>query len=111
MSVVRRPRRRHGPARKGRRLAVAGPVVSARTSRGVSSGMRDLASRLRSIVRQDHGGASPAPRRELTYVPDTDGLTQDPSRAARALGGTALEAHGGGCIVIDRVWESHESHG
>ena len=48
--------------------------------------------------------------RELTYVPDTDGLSLDSERAARALGG-APAAPDSGCIVIDRVWEPHDWHG
>ena len=71
--------------------------------------MRDLTARLRDIVRQDHGGR-PSPVRELTYVPDTDGLALDPERAARALGGVPA-APDTGCIVIDRVWEPHDWHG
>jgi hypothetical protein len=75
--------------------------------------MRDLASRLRSIVRQDHGGAAPAPVRELTYVPDAGDLSQSPERAAVALGGQVLDTRAGrsGCISIDRVWEPDRSHG
>ena len=73
--------------------------------------MRDLAARLRSIVRQDHGGsASHAPHRELTYIPDVVASTQDPGQVAAALGGTLLDS-GGGCVVIDRVWEPDEWHG
>jgi uncharacterized protein YprB with RNaseH-like and TPR domain len=73
--------------------------------------MRDLAARLRDIVRKDHGGGALAPSRELTYVPETDGMAADPSRAARALGGTLLEADQGVCVVIDRVWEESHGHG
>lgn len=74
--------------------------------------MRDLTARLRDIVRRDHGGADAAPAfRELTYVPDTDGLGLDPERAAAALGGTIVDADHGSCISIDRVWQPHESHG
>jgi hypothetical protein len=48
--------------------------------------VRDLTSRLRDIVRRDHGGGAAAqPLRELTYVPDTGGQAMDPSDAARAL--------------------------
>ena len=72
--------------------------------------MRDLTSRLREIVRRDHGGAAPAPMRELTYVPDTDGLAVSVGRAAEALGGVPLDGHTA-CLVIDRVWEPHQSHG
>jgi hypothetical protein len=68
--------------------------------------MRDLAARLRSIVRQD----PPAPRRELTYVPDAGDLAQDATDVAGRLEGTPLEDDPG-CLVIDRVWASHESHG
>ena len=71
--------------------------------------MRDLASRLRSIVQQDHGGAT-SHRRELTYVPDFDGMAADPNRAARTLGGTFLD-DSRTCLEIDRVWEPHDWHG
>lgn len=70
--------------------------------------MRDLTSRLRDIVKRDHGGA--APMRELTYVPDTDGLAVSVGRAAEALGGVPLDGHAA-CLVIDRVWEPFQSHG
>jgi len=70
--------------------------------------MRDLAERLRSIVRQDHGGA--AVRRELTYVPDGDAYAGDPGHAARLLGGEPLDERGG-CVVIDRVWQADAWHG
>ena len=73
--------------------------------------MRDLTSRLRSIVRQDHGGSPPATGlRELTYVPDTASWSLDPQHVAEALGGRPLDAHTG-CIVVDRVWEADEWHG
>src|SRR5262245_65603305 len=72
--------------------------------------MRDLTSRLREIVKRDHGGGSPAPARELTYVPDTDGLSVNVHHAADALGGVPLEGQSA-CLVIDRVWEPFQSHG
>jgi uncharacterized protein YprB with RNaseH-like and TPR domain len=73
--------------------------------------MRDLTSRLREIVRRDHGGGAPAPPvRELTYVPDTDGLAVSVGRAAETLGGVPLDGEAA-CLVVDRVWEPHESHG
>jgi len=77
--------------------------------------MRDLASRLRSIIRQDHGGgpdagSAPAPR-ELTYVPDTPSGSLNPRQAAAALGGTLHDVDGGACIVIDREWTSDHWHG
>ena len=71
--------------------------------------MRNLTERLRSIVKQDHGGGVTL-RRELTYVPDLDGLAADPGRAARTLGGEFIDDHKA-CLAIDRVWESHEWHG
>lgn len=48
--------------------------------------------------------------RELTYVPDTDGLAVSVARAAEALGGEPLNGQAA-CLVIDRVWEPHHSHG
>ncbi len=71
--------------------------------------MKDLAARLRSIVRQDHGGQMPS-HRELTYVPEMAAPLPDPARAAEALGGQFLDSRGG-CIVIDRVWEPDDWHG
>ena len=71
--------------------------------------MRDLASRLRTIVRQDHGGSA-APARELTYVPDVPGMP-DITDAAAALGGTFEGTPGAGFIVIDRVWPLDQWHG
>lgn len=71
--------------------------------------MKDLASRLREIVRQDHGGRRDSPR-ELTYVPDAATLAVEPAMAAESLGGRPLDA-GGACIVIDRVWEADDWHG
>ncbi len=74
--------------------------------------MRNLAERLRSIVRQDPGGGA-SPRRELTYVTDVDAPVSPalgPAEAAAALGGRPLEAHGG-CVVVDRVWHADDWHG
>jgi uncharacterized protein YprB with RNaseH-like and TPR domain len=71
--------------------------------------MRDLTSRLRDIVRRDHGGGT-APMRELTYVPDTDGLAVSVDRAAQTLGGVPLDGQAA-CLVIDRVWEPFHTHG
>ncbi len=82
--------------------------------------MRDLASRLRAIVRQpvagrmaggvgglDRGGGA----RELTYVADLAVPASDLDRSAAALGGVRHEAGPSACIVIDRVWQREESHG
>lgn len=71
--------------------------------------MRDLASRLREIVRQDHGGGS-STTRELTYVPDLTAPSIPVEDAATALGGRPLDASGS-CVVIDRVWEPDDWHG
>ena len=71
--------------------------------------MKDLAARLRSIVRKDHGGQMSS-HRELTYVPEMAAPLPEPERAAEALGGRFLDSHGG-CIVIDRVWEPDDWHG
>jgi len=74
--------------------------------------MRDLTSRLRDIVRRDHGGSEAAPAiRELTYVPDVGGLAVDAAEAAAKLGGTLVGTAHGACIVIDRVWDASHSHG
>jgi len=74
--------------------------------------MRDLTSRLREIVRRDHGGGAVVdPVRELTYVPDTGDQAMDPSRAAEALGGTRVDTESGAYIVVDRVWEASDWHG
>lgn len=74
--------------------------------------MRDLTSRLRSIVRQDHGGTAspPAARRELTYVPDLPGVP-DVDLAARALGGEVERGSAGGVVAIDHVWDGDQWHG
>jgi len=72
--------------------------------------MRDLTSRLRSIVRQDHGGSAPAPRRELTYIPDLPGVS-DVDAAAAALGGDVQRGSRGGVVAIDYVWDGDHWHG
>ena len=73
--------------------------------------MRDLTSRLRDIVRRDHGGATAQPVRELTYVPDVEGTAFDLDEVAARLGGTVVGRSDGACIVIDRVWDASHSHG
>jgi len=76
--------------------------------------MRDLASRLRDIVRQTPRPSTPAETdagfRELTYVAEGE-TGPDAGAAARGLGGTVHEAAGGACIVVDRVWDAHAWHG
>lgn len=68
----------------------------------------DLSARLRDIVRR--GSGAPAPLRELTYVPDVDGVAEPAESVAGRLGGTAL-VDGGSCVVIDRHYEADRSHG
>jgi uncharacterized protein YprB with RNaseH-like and TPR domain len=74
--------------------------------------MRDLASRLRDIVRRE-GQVSPAPVetpvRELTYEEEFDAKAPSVS-VAEGLGGEILDA-GGSCVVIDRLYQAHASHG
>lgn len=65
--------------------------------------MRDLASRLREIVKQ--------PVRDLTYVPDLPTPAVDLDRVAELLGGTRHDAPGSSCTVIDRTWEPEQWHG
>jgi uncharacterized protein YprB with RNaseH-like and TPR domain len=74
--------------------------------------MRDLAARLRSIVKQDAERANPtaAPIRELTYVPDIDGA-RDVERTAADLGGSVHRTSHGSCVKVDRVWAAAERHG
>jgi hypothetical protein len=65
--------------------------------------MRDLAARLRDIVRQ-------SPRRELTYVPGEDAGETETRSLAETLGGRALGGDGA-CVELDRVYESDRSYG
>jgi uncharacterized protein YprB with RNaseH-like and TPR domain len=76
--------------------------------------MRDLASRLRDIVRRE-GSAAPAapplptPVRELTYEEEFDTPIAGASLAER-MGGEAID-EGGACVVIDRRYPAVASHG
>jgi uncharacterized protein YprB with RNaseH-like and TPR domain len=76
--------------------------------------MRDLASRLRDIVRRE-GSAAPAapmpeaPVRELTYEEEFDTPVSATSLAER-MGGAAID-DGGACVVIDRRYPAGVSHG
>jgi hypothetical protein len=76
--------------------------------------MRDLAARLRSIVKQDAERArstpASAPLRELTYVPELD-LARDVSRTAADLGGVVHRVGSSSCVAIDRVWAGDAWHG
>jgi uncharacterized protein YprB with RNaseH-like and TPR domain len=75
--------------------------------------MRDLASRLRAIVKQPiRSGSRPDPGgRELTYVPDFAGAPMDVDQAAASLGGVRHEVDGSACVVIERSWHPDEWHG
>lgn len=68
----------------------------------------DLTSRLRSIVRPPG-----APRRDLTYEPDTGRYegTVDLDRVADVLGGRTVANAFGRALVIDRRYESDRFHG
>src|SRR5690348_5191134 len=68
----------------------------------------DLTSRLRSIVRPPG-----APRRDLTYEPDTGRYeaSVDLDRVADVLGGRAATNAFGRALVIDRRYESDRFHG
>jgi uncharacterized protein YprB with RNaseH-like and TPR domain len=75
--------------------------------------MRDLAARLRNIVRQDREVQARAAR-ELTYVaPDLGdpGVSHSVDRVAEALGGVVHETQGSACAVLDKTWESYDVHG
>jgi len=76
--------------------------------------MRDLAARLRSIVKQDAARArstqEPAPLRELTYVPELDG-GRDVGRTAADLGGVVHSRKSSSCVAIDRVYPADAWHG
>jgi uncharacterized protein YprB with RNaseH-like and TPR domain len=68
----------------------------------------DLTSRLRSIVRPPG-----APRRDLTYEPDTGRYEAavDLDRVADVLGGRVVSNAFGRALVIDRRYESERFHG
>src|SRR5437016_1221458 len=70
--------------------------------------MRDLASRLRAIVRNNPPSA---PMRELTYVADSPGSPLPIEEIARGLGGTTHRVSDSICIVVDKRWEPDEWHG
>ncbi|NQW03653.1 MAG: ribonuclease H-like domain-containing protein [Acidobacteria bacterium] len=73
--------------------------------------MKDLASRLRAIVRDN--------RRELTIEPVVDGVGAYSGASApgaleaiaSALGGTVVDDDRGPCLVIDRVYDADRYHG
>jgi uncharacterized protein len=72
----------------------------------------DLTSRLRSIVRPA-GASTPAPRRDLTYEPDTGRYEAsiDVDRVADVLAGRVITTGFGRAVVVDRRYESDRVHG
>jgi uncharacterized protein len=72
----------------------------------------DLTSRLRSIVRPA-GASTPAPRRDLTYEPDTGRYEAsiDIDRVADVLAGRVITTAFGRAVVVDRRYESDRAHG
>ena len=71
--------------------------------------MRDLASRLRHIVRQDREAQGKAPR-DLTYTAPLEG-GHAAERVAEALNGTVHSVGTSACAVFERVWDSTDWHG
>lgn len=87
--------------------------------------MRDLASRLREIVRRepagrasrdesppapfDSGSSSASPHGELTYIPDPD-ASAPRARVAAALGGVNVD-EAGACVMVERRYDGSRSHG
>ena len=71
--------------------------------------MRDLASRLRHIVRQDREAQAKAPR-DLTYVAPLEG-GHSAERVARALGGSVHAVSSSACAVFERTWDATDWHG
>jgi uncharacterized protein YprB with RNaseH-like and TPR domain len=72
--------------------------------------MRNLAARLRDIVRQDPKATAQPTTRELTYVPGHDGEDPDRSKLADRLGGRAIGGDGA-CIALDYVYAGDRSYG
>lgn len=76
--------------------------------------MRDLAARLRAIVKTDvrpRGLSSPESRENdprIRYVADLSAPPADGARVAELLGGVL---DGPSCVVIDRTWDAYQSHG
>jgi hypothetical protein len=71
--------------------------------------MRDLASRLRHIVRQDREAQARAPR-ELTYTAPLEG-GHAAERVAEALNGSVHAVGESACAVFDRAWDATDWHG
>jgi len=83
--------------------------------------MRDLTSRLRSVVQQNVRGrrttpdvdlsAPGVPAGELTYVPDIGTTGLDLDVTAAALGGARYAARNSACVALDRAWSLEQWHG
>lgn len=80
--------------------------------------MRDLAARLRDIVRREPATAAAGPNadatvplRELTYVPDLGCATADPLEPLADRMGATLVDEAGTCLMIDRHYAADWSHG
>jgi uncharacterized protein YprB with RNaseH-like and TPR domain len=73
--------------------------------------MRDLGSRLRSIIRQNPGTRpEDRPARPLTYVPE-QAASRNTEQAAVELGGVVVRSANGACVAIDHVWDGQDWHG
>jgi uncharacterized protein len=73
--------------------------------------MRDLGSRLRSIVRQNpRSHPADPPARPLTYVPEQS-ASRNTEQAAAELGGEVVRSANGACVAIDHLWDGDHWHG
>ena len=74
---------------------------------------KDLTDRLREIVKQNVGRPEPTTgARELIYEPDVHATSpHDLAGIAEAFGGAAIQDGAASLVVIDRVYESTQSHG
>jgi uncharacterized protein YprB with RNaseH-like and TPR domain len=74
--------------------------------------MRDLASRLRQIVRQDREAQADAQTkmRDLTYVPTIEG-GHAAERIAEVLNGSVHQIANSACAVFEHAWDADHSHG
>ncbi len=72
--------------------------------------MRDLASRLRHIVRQDREAQAKAGLRELAYDAPIEG-GHAAERVAEALGGSVHASGKSSCAMFERAWDATDWHG
>src|SRR5262245_15524624 len=96
-------RRTRGCDRAARQGRGAQPGASAVGHRARGLTMRDLAARLRDIVRQN-------PRRELTYVPGEEAGPSPPRSLVETLGGRAVSGDGA-CVELDQLYPGDRSYG